>query len=222
MADDIDITAWPVPIGAPAVLFGGTFDPPHLGHTRLADAARNAAMPGAWLVFVPAGRNPHKATGPAASDADRLKMVSIASRAFERTAVWTDEVDRAKAGEPSFWRETLDRLSIVRGSLDRVRFLIGADQAVAFHRWRDARGVLDLCEPVVMPRGEVASPGALIAELGATGFWTQEELDAWGRRFVAIPPLAVSSTAVRSGGGADSLDPGVAAFIRERGLYANR
>ncbi|MCW5776185.1 MAG: hypothetical protein KIS87_07100 [Phycisphaeraceae bacterium] len=68
---DESVTPMPVPADAPGVLlFGGTFDPPHRGHTEPAAAARDAMMPpGSWLVFVPAARSPHKSAAPATSRA---------------------------------------------------------------------------------------------------------------------------------------------------------
>ncbi|MFZ4430963.1 MAG: adenylyltransferase/cytidyltransferase family protein, partial [Phycisphaerales bacterium] len=56
----------PPPDAAPLVLFGGTFDPPHLGHAHIARHALAASGPHAWILFVPAARSPLKTDAPAA------------------------------------------------------------------------------------------------------------------------------------------------------------
>lgn len=89
------------------IVFGGTFDPPHIGHvdlpvlvrTELEKRASNEASsskPSAWLVYVPAARSPHKQGGPIASDVDRVNMLHLAIKNVPRAAVWTDEIDRAR------------------------------------------------------------------------------------------------------------------------------
>jgi nicotinic acid mononucleotide adenylyltransferase len=81
---------------------------------RLALAARDAIYPDdrhapAWLVFVPAARNPHKPTNPAATNAQRVEMLRLATADADRVAIWTDEIDRAHETAPSFWADTIER-----------------------------------------------------------------------------------------------------------------
>lgn len=231
MTIDARSTPLPVPERTPLViLFGGTFDPPHVGHVELPVAAREQlesehACPGrAWLVYVPAARSPHKAHSPVASDADRAEMVLLAIHQTPRSAVWTDEIDRAAAwqgahagaggsdgsveggsggGGVSY---TIDTVTRARAWLDargdtsaRLRLLIGADQAAAFHRWREASGLIALAEPAVMLREPYATPGSLRAALAGSGAWTDAEIDEWVARIVVAVPYTVSSTTVRRG-----------------------
>ncbi|MEM1185741.1 MAG: nicotinate-nicotinamide nucleotide adenylyltransferase [Planctomycetota bacterium] len=213
------ITPWPAPKDAPALLFGGSFDPPHRAHAELAVAARDRAMPDAWLVVIPASRSPHKSVGPAASDEDRVRMLEIAFANTTSVSIWTDEIDRASAGMPSFWSNTLDRVLAARpDGLEGVRFLIGADQALAFHRWHDAVKVLQRCQPVVIPRGEITSVGQLSDALERTRAWSDRDLAVWRRSFIDVSPMRVSSTKVRAGT-TDDVDPRVLEYIDERGLY---
>jgi nicotinate-nucleotide adenylyltransferase len=227
--------------GGVVVLFGGTFDPPHVGHVilpaRVRDALEHAhGCPGrGWLVYVPAARSPHKAQGPAARDQDRAAMVALAISELPRAGVWTDEIDRAALDpartEPSYTVETLGR---ARAWLDEhglsgatLRLLIGADQAVSFHRWRDPRDILRLAKPAVMIRGAEREADVLADRIAASGFWSAQELAQWRGSIVPVGVIDVSATQVRAAlrSGDDELArqclPGpVLEYIRSRGLYS--
>ena len=207
---EVSVTPIPVPPDAPGVLlFGGTFDPPHRGHTEPAAAARDAMMPpGSWLVFVPAARSPHKTDVPLTSAAHRVAMLRLAIAGLPRAAVWTDEIDRAARGgdEPSWWVETLRRAKRTLPVGTALRFLIGSDQAAAFHRWREFREILALAEPVVALREPIADAATLDAALQASGAWTEAERRAWRERISPGPIVRASATAIRAriGAGAPS------------------
>lgn len=231
---------------APAfiLVFGGTFDPPHVGHVELPrrvrdELERSAGVSGrGWIVYVPASRSPHKADAPIASDADRVAMLNLALDGVARAAVWTDEVDRSqRAGpnvEPSYSVQTLRR---AREWLDDhglsgvpLRLLIGADQALSFHKWRDPRDIMRLASPVVMVRsGSGADAAALARGLEATGFWTADALDKWASGVVNVGRIDVSATETRAAlargewaSAASSMHPDVLAYVRDRGLYVRR
>ncbi|MEL6329014.1 MAG: nicotinate-nicotinamide nucleotide adenylyltransferase [Planctomycetota bacterium] len=216
MSDQTPITPWPARTGAPCLLFGGSFDPPHLAHVRLSRLALARARPTGTLVIVPAARSPHKPDGPVASDADRLAMVRLAWAGYADTAVWTDELDRA-ADAPSYWIETLRRAAEI--TRDSLAFLIGADQAAALHRWKDAREILALAEPVIAPREPISDRDALRSRLRDAGFWSQDESDRLADAFRDdLPTVPGSSTDVR--GGAPGLVPAaVEDYARRHALY---
>ncbi|HRQ72000.1 MAG TPA: nicotinate-nicotinamide nucleotide adenylyltransferase [Phycisphaerales bacterium] len=237
-ARDESVTPMPVPADAPGVLlFGGTFDPPHRGHTEPAAAARDAMMPpGSWLVFVPAARSPHKSAAPATSAAHRVAMLRLAIAPLARAVVWTDEIDRAARAseEPSWWVETLRRAKRALPPGTALRFLIGSDQAAAFHRWREFREVLALAEPVVVLREPIADAATLDAALEASGEWTAAERRAWQERIAPGPIILASATAIRarlaglpppspetSRFVASVLERSVLEYARSHGLYAD-
>lgn len=217
----------PMPVAIPdagVLLVGGTFDPPHVAHVELACRARDARRPGAGLVFVPAARSPHKASGPSAGDADREAMLERALADVEGAGVWTDEIDRAAMGGASYWVDTLQRARSLVGD-GWLGFVIGADQAVAFHRWREPRRILELAEPVVLLREPWETVDGMCASMPDA--WTPAELGRWASWCVDVGTINVSATQIRSLLGADRenarlesvLAPGVLDLIRERGLY---
>lgn len=214
------------------VVFGGGFDPIHRWHTAVAAAARRRASSGsgAWVLFVPAARSPLKADGPVAVDGDRVEMIRRATRRMARVGVWTDEIDRADSERaPSYSIDTLRRL---RDRLPRstvLWMLIGADQAVNFHRWREHREVMRLARPLVALRPPFGSISTYARAMERTGAWTESELVEWGAAVVPCSVRAVSSTRARRAaarGDRESLNtivvPAVASWIVQRGLYRDR
>ncbi len=217
------VPAW---AGGPVLLVGGTFDPVHEAHVTLADQARRLAMGGrGTIVFVPAARSPHKGQPPQASDAQRVEMLRLAIADLDRASIWTEELDRSSATQASYWIDTLERAAAL-GAAD-IRFLIGADQALAFHRWREARRILGLARALVLPRGGLDSPGALVEAMRGVGVWSEGELERWREGFVRTPVIEVSATAIRDALGdpaqrekpIEHLDERVRAYIVEHGLY---
>lgn len=210
------------------IVVGGTFDPPHQGHVRLAAAARER-VGGDWLLFIPAARSPLKATGPEASDADRMRMVELALAGVPRSAVWNEEIRRAASSPevPSYTVETLRRLRELLRPEVEIGLLIGADQAVKFHQWREYQAILCMARPLVVLRAPLGTRSALLAAMDATGAWSGVDLSRWERSIIATDLNPVSSTSVREAIRAHGLEslpadwlaPAVTEFIRGRGLY---
>ncbi len=113
--------------------------------------------------------------------------------------IWDTEIerDRGMGDEPSFWLQTLEQ-AVERVGAGRVRFLIGADQAVAFHRWHAPREMLAIAEPIVMPRTPIHSATDLRSAMSEAEFWTDAELEAWRKSLAPVTPFDVSATDVRA------------------------
>lgn len=220
------------------LIFGGSFDPPHVYHTTAPRQALQSLLPErSWLLYVPAASSPLKGRGPVASDAHRLAMLRLALGDGPcPCSIWTDELDRAARGapSPSYTIDTLERLARVLGPRVRLHLLIGADQALQFHRWKRARAILRAAPPWVLPRpaGEgdrpaIETAAQLEVALRETGAWSPAEQRWWGKRVVKMPSVPVSSTRVRDalqqGNGAalgDAIAPAVRAYIHSHRLYA--
>lgn len=218
----IEIGLFPIPEWVRSVaLFGGSFDPPHVGHGALPEAAREAAAID-WLLYVPAARSPHKDKGPEATDEDRLAMLKAALEGRERCSISTIELER---GPPSLTIDTLRSLIAMSPRSLTWRLIIGADQAAAFHRWREPREIMALADPLVLLRAPAETPERLETTLGA---WNEEERRHWMSCVVSAPVMDVSATEVRrilKTVGPDEAEraglilPAVACEIRARGLY---
>lgn len=228
----------PLPVtGTPGfvMLFGGTFDPPHKGHVELPvkvrdEVERREECPGrGWLVYVPAARSPHKPGGPMAGNEDRAEMLRRCAAAIPRAGVWTDEIDRADA-EPSYTVETLGR---AREWMDEhgmsgspLRLLIGADQAMAFHKWRQPRDILRIARPVVMIRGDARSARSLAEKMSRLRYWSRDEIGEWLAAVAPVGAIDVSATRVRealrggdAGAAAGLIPEPVRRYIVEHQLY---
>ena len=133
----------PGPLG----LFGGTFDPIHLGHLRLAETAREA-LSLERVRFIPAGQPPHRAT-PGASGADRLAMARLATADNPGFEVDAAEVDAAQA---SFTILTLERLRAELGPARPLVLLLGVDAFLGLPTWRRWTELFDFAHLAVASR----------------------------------------------------------------------
>ena len=139
-------------------LFGGSFDPPHLGHWLVAvDAFERLSLDRLW--FVPAAAQPLKPQGHGASAADRVAMVQAMVGDDPRFGVHTAEIDR---GGLSFTIDTVAAWRAAHPSHD-LHLLVGADSAASLPRWREPARLLEMVRLVVLVRG-TEEPGALPPE----------------------------------------------------------
>jgi len=191
-------------------LFGGTFDPPHVGHLALAEWAREQLKLDEVL-FVPVGTPPHKRATKLSPARHRLAMTRLAIRGNPAFRVSSVEVD---APAPSYTVDTLRRLR-ERRPKDRWFLLVGSDSLDEFHTWREPEEILRLSILAVALR-----PGK--GEDGLRRYARRRQVVSLGN-----PGLDVSSTMVRararSGRSLRYLvaDP-VAAYIARHGLYRSR
>lgn len=137
-------------------IFGGTFDPPHLGHLLVAiDAFEALALD--RLVFVPTGRQPLKADVTTAPGAARLAMTRRLVGDDARFAVDAMEIERDGL---SFTIDTLHAFAARDPEAERY-FLLGADAWRSFPRWRSPDEIMRLATVVVLTRGgEPIGPAA--------------------------------------------------------------
>jgi nicotinate-nucleotide adenylyltransferase len=168
-------------------VFGGTFDPPHLGHLA---AAQEACVEIGLdrVLFVPTGRNPLKVDEPASNVRHRLAMTELAVR--DNPAFALSGADAEREG-PSYTVELLERLRAELGPEHDLAFIVGMDVLHELHRWRDPARLLELAELVVVSR-----PGQ--RTLDPDGL--ESRLAQAGERITVIwtPGVAISSTEIRA------------------------
>ncbi len=127
-------------------LFGGSFDPVHLGHLLVARAAREEAGLDA-LFFIPAGQSPFKPGTKPAPAAERLRWLRLALAG--ETKCFVDEQETRREG-PSYSIDTA-RAYQERFPGAELFYLIGADQPSQLHLWREANELARLVHFLVVP-----------------------------------------------------------------------
>ncbi len=189
-------------------LFGGSFDPIHVGHLAIAEAARRQ-LGLDEVVFVPARRNPLKEHEPEVSAEDRYEMVRHALDASPGMRASRVEVDRAATSY------TIDTLRAFAGTGVELSVILGADALTDVPRWREPEAVLALATLLVAKR-----PGAPDPDLGAI-----RALSPKARlRLLESPLVDLSSRELRAyaraGGSLRYLVPEPAwRYAAEHGLY---
>lgn len=183
-------------------IFGGTFNPIHIGHLYIAQMAVEKCQLD-QVVFVPAARNPLKSTKGLVSSKDRLKMTRLAIGKNPYFDVSDFEVRR---GGKSFAIDTIRHFK-EKYENDKLYFVIGGDTLETLSTWKDIEEINKLVTFVVLHR-----PGS---ELKKTPYRT---------KLIPLPGLNISSTylrrKVRVGGTVSYLLPGpVRKYIKDKNLY---
>ena len=209
-------------------VLGGTFDPIHLGHLAVADAAqRMLALD--EVLLIPSLAPPHRAAGPAASPFHRFAMVAMVCAAHPYLVA--SDIELVRPG-PSYTADTLRRLHTAGYAAWQIFFLTGADAFAEIATWREYPGVLSLAHFVVSSR-----PGISAAELPARlpdlaprmltvhGEEVMEPGETAPRVFLLdCPTPDVSSTDIRSRARdgrsiAGFVPSAIDRYIRRHGLY---
>jgi nicotinate-nucleotide adenylyltransferase len=139
-------------------IFGGSFDPVHLGHLLVAECCREQARLDR-VVFMPAAVSPHKQDRPPTPAADRLEMLRLATGGHPAFAVSTLEIDR---GGVSYTADTIAALAATCPA-DRLLLLLGPDALAGLPRWHEPGRVLAGAEIVAVEREGVDDVAALVA-----------------------------------------------------------
>lgn len=192
-------------------VFGGTFDPVHVGHLIAASELRHA-LDLERVLFVPAGRPPHKRGRPVGADGDRVAMLRLAIAHDPRFEI--SLVDLGRDG-PSFTSDLLARLRERLVPADLI-FLMGEDSLRDLPNWHEPGRIATLAELGVASRSGVDLDPTLIHRAVPE---TRDRI-----RLVDIPGVDVSSSdlqrRVAAGDPIRYLVPlAVERYIREHGLY---
>jgi len=202
-----------------AALYGGSFDPVHLGHVETARRAERVFQLDRVL-WVPAAEPPHKRGRELAPGPFRLALLYLATA--ERASWDVSEEELAREG-PSYTYDTVrvaPRLfGVPREALD-LHLVIGSDNLPGLPQWYEARALLDLVQPIIAWRD--GDPDALLREVAPA--FSAEHLRKLERGFLRLPPLPVSSSEVRAklarGEDCSGLVPDLALdLIQEHGAY---
>lgn len=195
-------------------LFGGTFNPPHVGHLRLCELAADAAALD-MVIIMPASVPPHKEAPDLASGEDRLALCRLT---FRDPRFVVSDMELRREGKSY----TVDTMHTLRDSYpeDELFLIIGSDMLLSFDRWHKAEEILSLCSLLVLSREAEISPQMLRDYATGTLGLTEGE----GFRILETDPLELSSTMIRAriAKGEDAaslLTEDACAYIKEKGLY---
>ena len=190
-------------------IFGGSFDPPHIGHLLAAgDAYEQLRLD--ELVFVPASMQPLKGPRNGASSLQRLEMVRLLVGSDRRFSVSSIEVERPGLSY------TVDTLTAFAGQFPEAErfFLLGADAFATFDEWREPQRIRELARLAVMRRvGDAPSAPAM---------GVREDTVWLSTRWVDVSSTEIRDRVQQGRPIRGLVTEGVAEFIASTGLYRSR
>lgn len=198
------------------ILFGGTFDPIHIGHTEVALCAAKQ-INASKIIIIPARRSPLKTKQPVAADTDRIAMIQLAINGLEGFDISNAELNR---GEPSYTFDTIQELREQHGESCEFYWLIGADMLPGLPLWHRINELLDECNICVMNRGGYEKPDFN----SLRGKLNYENIKNLQNNTINTPLIDISSTEIRKRLANNEdvcklLHPAVLDYIRKHKLY---
>ena len=191
-------------VGPRVGVFGGTFDPPHIGHSIVA-AEAVAAVGLDRLLWVPARIPPHKRGRPVTSAVVRRRMVEAAIGDDPRFALCDLELEREGVSY------TVDTLRSLRANHPgwSLFLILGPDLLAGFSSWKEPEAIGELAEPVAILRAGAGPPRTAEPD---------------GARVVRVTPVDISSSRIRSRVArgkavSDMVVPDVLSIIQSERLY---
>lgn len=131
-------------------VYGGTFNPVHLGHLRLIEEM-SGRIPLDRVLIIPTNIPPHKISETLADGADRLRMCELACKDIENVAAEVSDIELSRPGK-SYTADTLIRLAELYPS-DEFYLLMGEDMFLTVDRWAHAEEIMRLAVLCACPRG---------------------------------------------------------------------
>ena len=190
-------------------IYGGTFNPPHLGHLAAAKAAVEE-LELDQLLLMPNQTPPHKVMpANSASPQQRLEMCRLAAEAVPKCKASDFELQQEG---PSYTADTVERYHAAHPD-EQLWLLVGTDMVESFHRWRDPQRILKHVRLAVVARDEDDRESIRTAAENL-----RRDFGA-GIDILNNPPLPMSSTEVRASRDSSLLPEAVAEYIRAHRLY---
>lgn len=165
-------------------IFGGSFNPPHIGHSILAENVREQLSLDK-VIFIPSGKHPLKDDISIQDAEHRLKMARLAFEDDSNFEVSDIEIEKAKKGITNYTVDTLiDLYDKFKKDFIKIFLIIGIDNLIEFPKWKNPNKLFLISEVIVMNR-----PGYLVQDVN----------DEFSRkaRYISVPMLEISSTDIR-------------------------
>ena len=201
-------------------IFGGSFDPIHMAHLWMAEAAVEQLQLDE-VRFIVAAQSPLKQDTPPIDPKHRVQMVRLAIGGNPKFQLDDREIQRTGV---SYTVETLQQIADeqLAANIDTELFLIiGSDSLITFHRWHQPSKICELATIAVVHRGGLVAPELLLLEDLAT----PKQLAAARKSVIQMPLIQLSSSEIRSRVAAEKsiryrVPAAVAAYISENKLYS--
>jgi len=192
-------------------IFGGTFNPPHIGHSILAENMREQLSLDK-VIFIPSGVPPLKESKDLLSAEHRLKMTKIAFERDPNFEVCNIEIADSLSGKKSYTVDTIKKLyDLYKNDFVKLYLIIGIDNLIDFPKWKDPGKLFTLSEVIVMNR-----PGFTVQDVDAE--FSEKA------KYANVPMLEISSTKIRECASAGRsikylVFPEIEQYIAENELY---
>lgn len=200
-------------------LYGGSFDPVHIGHLVIARAVAES-LDLERVIFLPSARPPHKQSGTLASADHRARMVRLAIG--DESIFELSDYDLTRSG-PTYTVETIDHFATALGPQAHLHWIIGKDSLVEIPTWKSADNLIDTCRIITAAR-----PGPTDIDWSAiTESVGESRAHKLREGIVETPMIDISSTQIRErlsvGRSIRHLTPdAVHEYIFENHLYGAR
>ncbi len=192
-------------------IFGGTFNPPHQGHKKLA-LEFMSRLSLELIMIIPTYTPPHKTAPDLASGEDRLNMCRLC---FDEDLFEVSDIELERKGK-SYTVNTLQQIRQQHPD-DELFFIMGSDMLLTFHQWREPEEILNLATVCAATREEGLTD--------ALCRYVEENYSRRKDRFIILDfsPVEVSSTFIRNNphiaAKEDLISDKVEKYIFEKGLY---
>jgi nicotinate-nucleotide adenylyltransferase len=174
-------------------VFGGSFDPVHIGHLLAAECCRDQAGLDRVL-FVPAAIQPHKQHRQLASGQHRMEMLALATGGHDAFAVSGDELDR---GGVSYTVDTLERLRAQHPG-DDLLLILGPDAFLGLPSWREPRRIIELAGIVAVERESLDDLHAAVSGGPLESLLGRDRLARVIAERVRLPAIGIRASDLRS------------------------
>ncbi len=200
-------------------VFGGSFDPVHIGHLVAAECCREQAGLDRVL-FVPAAIQPHKQDRQLASGQHRMEMLALATGGNDAFAVLGDELER---GGVSYTVDTLQRLK-ARHPDDDLLLILGPDAFLGLPTWREPHRIIDLAEVLAVERESLDDLSDAATREPLETLLGRERLDRVISKRVLLPAIGIRASDLRAAVAAGQsiryrTPRAVECYIATHGLY---
>ena len=196
-------------------VLGGTFDPIHIGHLKVAEEAI-ARLDLPRILFMPAGQpwlklNNANAISPVPH---RLEMVRLAISSNPRFKLSTLEIERSG---PTYTVDTIAQLQSQIGAGDEIFFILGWDNLMQLPQWHQPQRLVEMCRLVAVPRVDFPLPDLPALEKELPGI--KERVILFDKPRIDINASEIRRRAAQGKSISDFVPKAVESYIKEHSLY---